>query len=307
VPPDNGRPAAFTYCAYGLTIRVPFACPALALAEAGAEPDVVVTEGLVPRALAAPFASDNGYDAEPGRFLRRGGRRAGRFLVEGGQATLQRNPQAEADVLARHFTDRVLAAVLAQHGHLVLHASAALTPTGVVAIAGETGAGKSTTLAALLERGCLMVSDDVTALRLTADGSVEVVPGTPLMHLTEQAADDLGLDLRGVPRQPWRRMKAAVPTEERMATSAAPLRAIYHLDIHEGDDIRVTALTGMAKFAAIQACMYGPTSTRDHPALFPLAAAAAALGVFELRRPRRWGSVDEVVDAVLGPNEAAVP
>ena len=302
--PDQGASTVYNYRAYGLTIRVPFPCPALAPAEAGAEPDVIVTEGLVPRALAAPVVTGLGYDAEPGRFLQRGGARAGRFLVEGGQVTLQCNRRADDVVLSRLFTDRVLAAVLRQRGFLVLHANAALTPTGVVAIAGESGAGKSTTLAALLQRGCAMVSDDVTALSLAADGGIVVVPGSAQVHLTEDAAYDLGLDIRDVPLQPWRRMKAAVPTHERMVTSAAPLRAIYCLDTHDGDDVRIRALAGTAKFGAIQKSIYGPLFAEEHPALFQLATAVTGVDVFEVSRPAGRRSIDEVADILLGPTAA---
>jgi hypothetical protein len=307
VSPDGGGASIHTYEAYRLTIRVPFPCPALSPAGRDAMPDVVVTEGEVSRDLSVRSAGEAAWDAAPGKFLLRGGRRSGRFLVDGGQVILERNRDADDVVLARHFTDRVLAALLRQRGLLVLHASAALTPYGVVAIGGESGAGKSTTLAVLLERGCAMFSDDVTALRIDPHHGVEVLPGSAQMHLTEVAAGGLGLDIQSIPLQPWRRMKAAVPTHDRMAKSAAPLRALFRLGVHRGQDAEVVALSGTAKFDAIQGSIYGPMFPEEGPGLFSLAATAASVDIFEVRRPQQRWSVAEIADAVLAAAGRRLP
>ncbi len=288
-----------TYTVYQLTLRVPFPCPVLPLAPDDAAPDVIVAEGDVPYELARPLAGDKAWQAEPGRFLWRGGRRSGRFLVEGGsRVTLQRHPDATDDVLAFHFLDMVLAAILQQRGLLVLHANAAVTPAGAAAIGGASGAGKTTTLAALLARGCAMLADDITALRLGPAGRVEALPGIAQLHLCDDAAAGLGQDIEGLPRQQWRRLKAAVPTT--VAPAAAPLRALYLLETHAGEEVHMTALTGGAKFAAVQECIYGPLLPQEHPGQFPLLAAVLEqVAVYRLFRPARRWSVAEVAEAIL--------
>jgi hypothetical protein len=327
------------YHAYGLTIRVPFACPALtepdadaagacdgpgadcggpsAVSEAGADcgapgavseagagaaDDLIVREQPVPRQLPAPQAGEASWEAAPGAFLVRGGPRAGRFLAEAGSVTFERGPRCDDVVLARCFTDRVLPAVLRQRGLLVLHANAVATDGGVIVIGGESGTGKSTTLAALLDRGCRMLSDDVTALRPgAAPGLVEVVPGAAQTHLTADAAGGLGYAVDPAQLQPWRRMKAAISTHGGMASRAGRLRALYLLRLSPGDDVVVTAAAGGAKFRALQDCLYGPMFTEEHPALFPLmSTVAATVPFFLLERPAGRWSVGEVADAILG-------
>jgi hypothetical protein len=289
----------YRYSAYGLTFAVPFACPALTSAPDDSTVDVRVTPGDVPRSLPQPEASERGWDATSTSFLVRAGKRAGRFLAVDGQVTLQRGQTADDAVVARFFTDRVMAAVLRQHGMLVLHASAALTPTGAVLIGGESGAGKSTTLSALLAAGCTMLSDDVTALRRRDDGDVEVVPGAAQLHLGQDAATELAVDISSAPLQQWRRMKAAVQTHQQMATEAKPLRTIYCVRTAAHDDVVVRRLAGAARFDAIQSCLYGPASRDEHGALFDLLRAVATHDVFELSRPANRWSVVEVVRAIL--------
>jgi len=292
---------SYTYTVYGLTLSVPFPCPPLSLAPTGARPDVNVIDGAVPRTLTAPLAEGNMWQAEPGRFLFRGGARAGRFLAEGGTCvTLERNPAAEDELLCFYFLDAVLAAILRQRGLLVLHANAAVTPTGAIAVSGESGAGKSTTLAALLQYDCAMLSDDITALRLGDDGQVRVLPGVPLLHLSEDAAAGLGRDISGLPRHQWRRLKAAIPTQAAMATQPALLRALYLLQTHASNDLRVHALTGAEKFTALQGCVYGPLLPQEHPRLFPiLAAAAEQVKVCRIERPDALWAVRDVINVIL--------
>lgn len=292
--------APYLHRAYGLTFAVPFHCPGLPAAPPGAEPDVVVRTGSVVRRLSAPAAGDDRWDAEPGRFLLRGGRRAGRFLVQAGDVTLERNPGAVEENLARCFTDEVLPAVLRQRGLLVLHANAALTAWGVLVIAGQSGAGKSTTLAALLVRECTMLTDDVTALALAADGDVEVLPGVAKMHLTATAVSGLGYELAAGLVQPGRRMKSAMATAASMAHAPGRLRAIYLLATHAGPDVRVRAVAGSEKFNALQSCIYGPMLAGEHPGAFPLIQAVMrATPVYRLERPAERWSVPEVTEALL--------
>jgi hypothetical protein len=264
-------------------------------------PDVVVRSGAVARCLSGAVLSEDRWDAGPGGFLVRGGRRAGRFLVQAGDVTLERNPGAEEERLARCFTGEVLPAVLRQRGLLVLHANAALTAGGVVVIAGESGAGKSTTLAALLERECMMLADDVTALALAGDGDVEVLPGVAQVHLTATAVSGLGYQLTSELSPRGRRLKSAIATAARMAQAAGRLGAIYVLGADAGSDVRVRAVTGSEKFNAVQGCVYGPMLAEEHRGVFPLIGAVMRTApVYRLERPAGRWSVAEVVEVLLG-------
>lgn len=296
------------YAAYGITFAVPFRCPALSPAPTGIPTDVVVRQAPVPRTLDAPLVSDRRWDAEPGRFLLRGGRRSGRFLVQDGAVTLERNPAAEEEVLARCFTEEVLPAVLRQRGLVVLHANAALTPRGVVAIAGPSGAGKSTTLAALLDRGCAMLADDLTALTSATDGHVEVLPGAGRVHLTEAAVNGLGYQRHPGLVDSGPRTKSALAADASLiAARAGRLSAIYLLGTHQGREVQMRSVTGLEKFDAVQGSIYGPMLPVEHPSAFPLIGAVMrTVDVYRLQRPVEGWTVPQVADVVLGARDTAV-
>jgi len=290
------------YTFYDLFLSVPFPCPMLTPAPAGAAPDVEVVEGEVPGHLAEAIVEGSNWQAAPGRFLFRAGRFSGRFLVESGERiTLQRNPAARDERLCAHLLAAVTAALLRQRGLLVLHANVVTTQRGAVAITGVSGAGKSTAQAALMARGCRMVTDDITAIRMRADGCIMAIPGVHKMNLCEDAAEKFGHDIAVLPRNPLRRAKVLVPVAlGDTLHEPIPLKAIYHLDSHPGEGITVTRLAGTEKFAALQGCIYGPLFPQEHHGLFPLVSAVAAqVDIIRIERPAGRWSANEVVEAIL--------
>jgi hypothetical protein len=292
----------YTYTIYDLTLNVPFPCPMLTSAPIGVSPDVVVIEGQVPHSLKVPIIKDRSWQAVPGLFLFRGGNRAGRFLVEGGQRiTLERNPSAEDELLCALLITTVMAALLRQRGLLVLHANVAVTSRGAIAISGESGSGKSTTQAALMAHGCKMLTDDVTVLRLEPDGRVVALPGVPKMNLCEDAAINLGHDVACLPRNPLMGSKVIVSVApSNSVTEPTPLNSIYIINRHPGKSLIVTLLAGVEKFTALQDCIYGPQFVEELPGLFSLLSAITdQVSIFDLQRPAHGYSVNKVVEAIL--------
>lgn len=290
------------YTLYGLTLVVPFPCPMLTPAATGTVPDVTIVEGAVPFSLASPKAEIDNWQATPGSYLFRGGRRSGRFLVEDGRLiTIQRNPAAEDERLYTSLTTNVIGALLCQRGQLVLHASVVMTSRGAVAISGESGVGKSTAQAELLARGCRMVTDDVTVLRLGTDGQVMVLPGISKINLCEDAATKLGLDVTNLPRNPLRRIKVVVPVGyDCMITDPVPLKELYLLNRHPGKGLNITRLTGAEKFHRLQECFYGPLFPEEHPGMFAsISSLAEQVEMRVLERPTYGCSVAKVAKAIF--------
>ncbi|HEX9022751.1 MAG TPA: hypothetical protein VF799_02825 [Geobacteraceae bacterium] len=297
----------YTNVLFGLTISLPFPCPFLPGAETDSAADVTLTCAPVPKELPDAVASDDTWEmgfcwqAAPGRYLLKGGRRAGRFLVEDGSwVMLHRNPEAEDERLMFHLLHAVTAALLRQRGFLVLHASTVNTPAGAIVLCGKSRAGKSTTLAAMLANGCQMVSDDITVLRLAANGRAEAVPGTALVHLWEDAAQGVGMDAVGSGRHPLRRGKAALTLRGAPCPDPVPLRRLCMLEPCEGGDVRALRLEGVDKLDALMDSVYGPLFPEEHPGLFTLfSSVAAQADIFRIQRPVGLWTVDEIVRAVL--------
>jgi len=297
----------YTYEFFGLTLSLPFLCPFLPETKNDSEPDVTLTCGQVPNELSDAVATNDTWEigycwqAAPGRFLITGGRKSGCFLVEdGSRITMQRNPEAEDERILFHLLHSVTAALFRQRGLLTLHASTVNTHAGAIVLCGRSGAGKSTTLTAMLHSGCGMISDDVTVLRFNAVGRVEAAPGSRRMHLSEDAARCLGLNVSGLGSHPMRRAKRALTAPGELSHVPIQLRKLFILESSSGNEFRISGLKGAAKLNALMDCVYGPLIREEHPELFALfSATAAQADIFRIQRPEGRWTVDEVVKAVL--------
>lgn len=103
---------------------------------------------------------------------------------------------APGDAMPAAFYGTVAAIILAWRGLTPLHGSAVALGGRAVMIAGEAGAGKSTLCDALVRRGGLLISDDLTALLPLARAGVPLLqPGRPAIRLATPGQPDKALAL----------------------------------------------------------------------------------------------------------------
>ena len=228
----------FVYSAYGLTIRSDLRLPELAPGKG---------DGSVVIRLEDFAAAPVDIRGKPA-YLSIGLTEAvlaldavGVFLIRQGQEVVVfPAPGVEPGLIRRHLIGNVLAILLYQKGYLVLHASVVTVFERGVAFLGESGAGKSSTAAALHVRGHAILSDDAAVLDRLA-GAVRVLPGIPQLKLGQEAADSLKLDTVGlVPMDEWQD-KRAYREVDRFATEPAVLGRVYIL--RRGSDLHIEPLT----------------------------------------------------------------
>ena len=94
--------------------------------------------------------------------------------------------EVPTDTIQHLLLDQVIPLVINLKGGEALHASAVLTPHGVVAFAGPAGSGKSTLTGGLFHLGYPLVSDDCLAL-FQKNEEIRVIPAYPGLRLWEDA------------------------------------------------------------------------------------------------------------------------
>ena len=222
------------------------------------------------------------------------------------------DPRAGVDRAAvAHYAYGFAASVLLLHaGRFSLHASAVRTADGaVVVVAGDSGAGKSTTCMALAQGGGQLLVDDVTPLRPTSDGVV-VEPFDRPLHLLDDAMERI--DLSGTRRVAPDRVagptgKSVLSLDAGPVQEPAPVDRLVLLSAHDlgGRVPLVRPVTGAERLQRIVRhsnvtglSSFGPRAG----AYFAWATAVAdALDVVEVRRDRSADTLDAVIEAVAGP------
>ena len=164
----------------------------------------------------------------------------GAFCVRGGaEIVMDPAPEVDEDGLRLTLLGPLLATVLHQRGHLVLHASAVAGPGGAVAVAAHSGTGKSTTAGALVRRGYRLLTDDVLAIDLAGPAPL-ICPGGAGVKLWPASAEALGHDVDALPTIGGQYVKRVWNVGT--ATEAVPLRALYVLSAEDGPTIEPMSL-----------------------------------------------------------------
>lgn len=262
--------------------------------------DATVTESAVPTALENATAKGVLWQAGARCFLLKVPDIAS-YLVEDGRAvTIQPAPQTNPLYVGRFFRMAPLAALLYQRGMMAFHASAVTNGQQTFLLAGDSGAGKSTLLAVLLQRGWMMLADELTAVGLNNQGQVIVWPTFPEIALWPDTMEKLAIPDSQAPRCDANRHLVSRPAC--LSPTPRDLHIIYWLSVHGKENIEVTNLEGTDRFRAT-----GMLSYNSHIAdvLFEKSAHmrhAAAIGlsipILQLRRPRGKWCVDDLADII---------
>jgi hypothetical protein len=194
---------SFFYTIFGLVLGSNSEIPGLIVEPASEKsPDVLLHLGEVPRATepflrgteepvyTSPYTVDSGLPAlqiwrsAEDALLRLDYFDGMRFWLDpqGTQVWAVWPAPLSIEDVATYLLGPVLGLLLRLRGVPCLHASAVAFRKFAVAFAGAEGAGKSTTAAALANRGRAVISDDIVAL-LEREGSFFVLPAYPYLSL----------------------------------------------------------------------------------------------------------------------------
>ncbi|HZT76376.1 MAG TPA: hypothetical protein VFA27_06950 [Vicinamibacterales bacterium] len=298
------------YRLYGLTLSAPLDLPCRR-APRRALIDVRLTEGtdaLFARARARAGRLPRDwfhYRPLPDRSLYVRWSGSFEFLVSPDRRSIRYRPLAHAttESLAVYLLGQMLSFSLLARGSDPLHGTGVAVDRGALVIVGDCGYGKSTLAAALVARGCPLVTDDLVSLRRVGPRWL-VDPGLPRVKLAPRVARRLlGTNARGE-AMIHGTTKRIIPLAATQAmTRALPLTAIYVLDAPtRGGRIAVEPLARREGLLEIVRAAYNlVVLDRDRYAnQFAFAARlAAAVPVRRLIYPRAIERLPAVCDAVL--------
>jgi len=185
------------------------------------------------------------------------------FLVSPtGDQVIAATPEgATLEDTCTYLVGPVMGWVLRIHGLVCLHASTIVVGDRAVAFCGPPGAGKSTTAAALSQRGYPVLAEDIAALD-DHGASFCVRPGYPRVNLWPESAAALCGSANALPAITPTWGKRYLPLDNGTAqfhASTAPLAAIYILgDRRTQPDPDIQPLRSVEALIALASNTYTP-------------------------------------------------
>ena len=202
------------------------------------------------------------------------------FLLWMAAGTLHCAPADRDDpAWQRQLLDTVLLSASHLHGFELVHASAVVHPEGVIAIAADTGGGKTSLAAELVRRGHPLFADDIVALGRRG-WRIFAHPAPPVMNLShdQAAADAIGTPLAVFPGED----ETWIAVEGAAHAPAAP-GAVFLLERRPGSETAVERLSPNALHLLPYSVGYHARPERQRTRFELLSDLAAATPVLRLR------------------------
>ena len=298
---DNRPEAEYSYSAYGLIFSSMLALPELVAVASSNPPDVVIRRWSAPPRLDPAVAQHALSVRVAGDAIHYAWKHYGQFLLRGGREILYAPvPGAAERTVRAPLLGVVIGTLLHQRRVFTLHASAVAVGGGVVAFVGPKRAGKSTTSAALHQRGYALVTDDVLAVDVAPGQAPQVRPAFPHIKLCPDAVAALGHEPAAFPRLHAKLDKRMYAASSGFVHSPVPLRCIYVLD--EGEALAATPLSQKEGFFQLLSHSYAARfigaegAGRAH--FFQSQALAKAVPMYRLYRPKALSKLSAFADFV---------
>lgn len=288
------------YQAYGLTIESELRLPQL-LKSAG-NPDITVRYGKVPRSLEGATHGEHNWQVAPGQFLLLKEEVSGYWVHSGGEVIIEPYSGASDDDIRVFLLGSVLGFLLHQRQIFPLHASAIRTEHGAVLFTGHSGAGKSTTLGAMVQRGYAMLADDVSGIVLDDKDRPYVLPAFPSSRLWAESAAKLNRSTKEVTRVRAALDKYVFPVEH-FCQETIPLLGVYVLTKHECSAIELQPIEQTVdKFTWLLANTYRkifvPAVGWEQAHFQIIAKTLQTARVTKVMRPAHAFLLDELVEKI---------
>jgi hypothetical protein len=222
----------------------------------------------------------------------------GAFLVSANEVVVDPATAARPGILRLVLLGPVIAILLQLRGLLVLHGSAVDVEGRAALFLGDTGAGKSTTAAALVRAGASLLVDDVVAID-QAGASPRVLPGAPYLRLMPESLLALGEDPTQLPRLRLDHEKRLQEHHGSAGESPVSLGAVYVLGVGPAVEVEpIAPADALAELLRHSYCadLLPRRGLAEH--FSRCAALAAAAPVRRLGRPQALGRLTDLAARV---------
>jgi hypothetical protein len=192
----KGSNLEYTYWAYGLKVGSQLPFPELLPVQNDDPCDLTVAFGLIPFIVKTinGFHSKT-YDITPTSYRVTIKDVASYFVQEGKSIVIEADENADQESIRLFCLSNAFAAALHQRKTIPIHCSALIDKGELVLILGDSGAGKSTTMASLMQQGLKPFSDDVCVpLHDAETGKISFYSSYPMMKFWKETLELVGLE-----------------------------------------------------------------------------------------------------------------
>jgi hypothetical protein len=303
------------YAAFGLRIASCIELPELLPCEPAADgqADVEVVAGDLTDAWSQYGQPDGYYGYGDGQFLLYVPGTAIFGVREGRRITISPFPEADDRTIRLYLLGTCMGMILIQRRTLPLHGSAIVIEGQAYAFVGESGAGKSTIAAALINSGFQLMTDDVIAVSFdeSAGSAVPIIHSAyPQQKLWQSSIEQLEMEMEAGQYRTIYSNKFAVPVSDRFHVGTIPLAGIFELGRTDQSAVHFQQAAGLDKLRVLHQHTFRRFLVDYIGAqqwhFTALSAIANQVPIYQLYRPNEGFTVQQLMTHVLDTVRDAV-
>ena len=216
----------YNYLLGGITIATDIEFPQLV--NSPHVPDVELAYGDVPEHLESNLVNFPFVEANHTQYLLKLRNMARYLLQHGKRITIQPETGAVLTAVNNYVLTAVLGPLSYMRGFMPFHGGAFLLNGKAVLISGISGIGKSALLAALHQRGYIILADDISNVKIV-DGKALLYPSFPRIMLWKDTARKIKLDESRLHQLRSDMEKYFFPVDDTMYVLPVEVSAMYVL------------------------------------------------------------------------------
>lgn len=224
-----------------------------------------------------------------------------RYYIKNDSIRIQLIDEARSEDAQKYIITFLLGLISLRKGFYPLHGGGVVYKGEAYMFTGLSGAGKSTTLAGLQQRGFSVVGDDISNLFMK-DGRAYVHPCFPRFKLWDNSLDILEHRNQGEYKLRSDMEKYLVPVENFHA-DPIPVKRIYHLIENKEGKIEFHEITGKMKIMKLKNNSYKPWMVKSfkleqkHFGL--MMQIAGKVEIVEFSRTKKTSDLEEMFEVLI--------
>ncbi len=295
----------YYYKVYNVTIKAPFAIPEL-VGTGDDQADIIIKEDRVPDNLENIsgsgdfFGGTMQYQINSSDVLLKIDN-IGKYWIKDKKTIVIDRILGVSDAdIALYLLGTCFAYIVMLNGGFAIHGSAIKIGDSCIIFTGDSGAGKSTTAARLIEKGYSLLADDVCVITFDTKGRAIVHPAYPQLKLWDNSVEKLGYDkaeLKTV-SDSWQKFRLSAKD----IYHSMPVRVshVFELKPSDSEEIQCLAVQGFDKLKLLLSNTYRnffiPTLNLEKAHFQFCTQLAKQIEVKQIERPRKVFLLDELID-----------
>lgn len=296
----------YYYWAYGLIVKSELAFPELFPISMSNDVDLEIELGEMPNALMHEVTTGkNSRIITSSEYILIIPGVSGYYAGYGKKIIIQKEQNADWESVRLFCLSNAFAAILYQRKLIPLHCSAFLFQEQLILIFGDSGAGKSTTLGAMLNRGYKVFSDDVCVPLINKDsGELTLFSSYPMLKYWKTTISKLNINPQQLSRQIRPDMqKYGLYFHDKFIINHKKPMLNFVLNVSQStDSVFIHPINGIELFKQLEHNAYRGEQLgyanlkKEHFNLFTRLANQCAS--FLIQRPKDVDSLDQIADMI---------